>query len=303
MKALVTGVSGRLGPFVVRELEQAGHELVLTSRREPSPEIAHWPWIQGDIRCFEDCVKALKGQGVEAIQHLAAQPWPVDHPRQRAQAEEQGIPFDATMRSNIMGVYYLLQAALQEDVGVFVMTGSNCALGHGYRISDRPFPLQYLPVDEAHPSDVEDSYSYSKYVGEELLASYTRAYDMRTYALRAAGICNEERRRGMAERAVQPVGAWSDWIWAWVGSEDVASAHRLLMEKAPEIEAHGVYFCNADDTSVLESSRELVARFKPEWLPLVRDLEGNASFLSNRKLREVAGWEHRTSWRETLEEA
>ena len=39
MKVLVTGVSGRLGPFVVRELEQAGHELVLTSRREPPPEI------------------------------------------------------------------------------------------------------------------------------------------------------------------------------------------------------------------------------------------------------------------------
>jgi nucleoside-diphosphate-sugar epimerase len=302
MKVLVTGVSGRLGPFVVRELEQAGHELVMTSRREPLPEIAHWPWIQGDIRNFDDCLKAVKGQGIEAIQHLAAQPWPVDHPGQRAQAEERGIPFDATMRSNIMGVYYLLQAALEEEIGIFVMTGSNCALGHGYRISDRPFPFQYLPVDEVHPSDVEDSYSYSKFVGEELLASYTRAYGMRTYAVRAAGICNEERRRGMAERAVQPVTAWSSWMWAWVGSEDVASAQRLLMEKATEIEAHGAYFCNGDDTSVLEPSRELVARYKPEWLPLVRDLEGNASFLSNRKLRQVVGWEHRTSWRQYLKE-
>jgi len=302
MKVLVTGVSGRLGPFVVRELEQAGHELVLTSRREPPSEIAHWPWIQGDIRNYEDCLNAVKGRGIEAIQHLAAQPWPVDHPGQREQAEERGIPFDATMRSNIMGVYYLLQAALQEEIGIFVMTGSNCALGHGYRISERPFPLQYLPVDEEHPPDVEDSYSYSKLAGEELLASYTRAYGMRTYALRAAGICNEERRKAMAERAAQPVTAWNPWMWAWVGSEDVASAHRLLMEKTTENEPHGVYFCNGNDTSVLEPSRELVARYKPEWLPLVRSLEGNASFLSNEKLRQVVGWEHRTSWRKTLKE-
>ena len=42
MKVLVTGVSGRLGPFVVRDLELAGHELVLTSRREPPPE--RFPW-------------------------------------------------------------------------------------------------------------------------------------------------------------------------------------------------------------------------------------------------------------------
>jgi nucleoside-diphosphate-sugar epimerase len=302
MKVLVTGVSGRLGPFIVRELEQAGHELVMTSRREPTPEITHWPWVQGDVAVYKDCLRMVQGQGIEAIQHAAAQPWPVDHPGQRAQAVERGIPFDATMHSNIMGLYYLLQAALQEDIGTFVMTGSNCALGHGYRISDRPFPLQYLPVDEEHPSDVEDSYSYSKLVGEELLASYTRAYGMRTYALRAAGICNEERRRGIAQKA-KPVESWSPWMWCWVGSEDVASAHRLLMEKASEIEPHGAYFCNADDTNVLEPSRELVERFKPEWLPLARGLTGNASFLSNRKLRQVVGWEHSTSWRQYLEEA
>jgi hypothetical protein len=74
------------------------------------------------------------------------------------------------------------------------------------------------------------------------------------------------------------------------------------MEKAHEIEAHGAYFCNGDDTSVLEPSRELVARFKPEYMPLVRQLEGNASFLSNAKLRQTVGWEHRTSWRQYLEE-
>ena len=299
MKVLVTGVSGRLGPFVVRELEEAGHELVLTSRREPSPEIAHWPWIQGDIRCFEDCVKALKGQGVEAIQHLAAQPWPVDHPRQRAQAEERGIPFDATMRSNIMGVYYLLQAALQEDVGVFVMTGSNCALGHGYRISGDPFPFRYLPVDEAHESVVEDSYSYSKAADEMLLASYARAYGMRTYAVRAAGICNEERRRRTAADA-KPAAGWNPWLWAWVGSEDVASAHRLLMERAFQIEPTGAFFCNGDDTTALEPTLELLERFNPGLLPLARGISGHDTLLSNRKLKETVGWEHKTSWRQYL---
>jgi len=299
MKVLVTGVSGRLGPFVVKDLEAAGHDLVLSSRREPGDEIQNWPWVQGDINNFEDCQRMLASGGFDAIQHLAAQPWPVDHPTQRAQAEERGIPFDATMRSNIMGTYYLLQAALAQEVGIFVMTGSNCALGHGYRISDTPFPYQYLPVDEVHPADVEDSYSYSKLVGEELLASYTRAYGMRTHMVRAAGICNEERRRGMAENA-KPVTGWNPWLWCWIGSEDVASAQRLLMEKANEIVPHGAYFCNGDDTTALEPTRELIETYKPELLPLVRDLEGHASLLSNKKLRETVGWAPQTSWREYL---
>jgi nucleoside-diphosphate-sugar epimerase len=299
MKVLVTGCSGRLGPYVVRELEQAGHDLVLFSRRPPAPELDHWPWVGGDICVFEDCMRALESGGFDAVQHLAAQPWPVDHPSMRDRAEAEGIPFDATMRANVMGLYYMLYAALVQDVGIFVMTGSNCSLGHGFRISDTPFSFQYLPVDEEHPTAVEDSYSYSKLVGEELLASYTRAYGMRTYALRAAGICSEERRKQIAKNA-EPTQAWNPWLWAWVGSEDVASAHRLLMEKAHGIAPHGVFFCNADDTMALEPSRELVAQFSPDLLPLVRDLEGHATFLSNQQLRQTVGWEHRTSWREHL---
>jgi len=151
-------------------------------------------------------------------------------------------------------------------------------------------------VDEAHPSDVEDSYSYSKLAGEELLASYTRAYGIRTHMVRAAGICPPARRADMAAR-VGPARGWVPWLWAWVGSEDVASAHRLLMEKAETIPPHGVYFCNGDDTTALEPTMELLERFKPELAPLAKGLSGHQSLLSNARLKQTVGWEHKTSWR------
>ncbi len=298
MKVLVTGASGRLGPFVIRDLLNAGHEVVLFSRKPVAEEFSRLPLVLGDINNFEDCRRAMEG-GIEAIHHLAAQSWPVDHPQLRADAEKRGFSFDATIRSNTLGVYYPLMAAVEKKIKIFVMTGSNCALGHGFRISDRPFPLQYLAVDEEHPSDVEDSYSYTKHAAEEMLASFSRAYGMRTYSLRAAGICDEQRRRGMAENA-KPLSGWSEWMFCWVGSEDVASAHRMLMEAAFDIEPTGVYFCNGDDTGVLEPSLEILEKFKPEYLPLVRDLAGHASFLSNKRLQQVVGWKHQTSWRQYL---
>jgi nucleoside-diphosphate-sugar epimerase len=294
MKVLVTGASGRFGRFLVAELEQAGHDLVLMSRSRPEGA-ARWPWVEGDITSFDDCLRATEG-GIEAIQHVAANPWASDHPESRARDEERGVPFDDTMRTNIMGTYYLLQAALKRDIGLLVMTGSNCALGHGGRISGTEFPVKYLPIDEEHPSDVEDSYSYSKLVGEELLASYSRAYGMRTYVLRSAGICDAGRRREMARNA-GPADGWNPWLWAWIASEDLASAHRLLMEKAAALPKHDVYFCNNDDTTAIEPSLELVKRYKPEYLPLCKGLEGDGGFLSNRRLRST-GWEPRKSWRE-----
>jgi len=122
---------------------------------------------------------------------------------------------------------------------------------------------------------------------------------MRTYSIRSAGICDAQRRKQMAENA-QPITAWSEWMFCWVGSEDVASAHRLLMECAHDIEPHGVYFCNGDDTTALEPSLEILEHYKPEYLPLVKDLPGHASFISNKRLRQVVGWEHKTSWRKHL---
>lgn len=295
MKVLITGASGRLAGYVVNELADR-HDLVLTSRRKPSDELLKFKWIQGDITNFEDCQRMM--DGIDAVQHLGAQPSPVDHPEEMARAKELGIPFDATFKSNMLGTYYLLQSAIRAGVKVFVMAGSNCALGHGYRISKDPFPIQKLPIDETHPTYPEDTYSYSKRAGEELLASYTRAYGIRTYMTRPAGITPEERRRQMAKNA-RPAGGWNPWLWCWVGSEDVASAHRLLMESADKLPLHDVFFLNSDDTTALETSQELIEKFNPSLMTMFLEsyMRDHQSFLNNIKLKRAVNWEHKTSWR------
>lgn len=304
MKVLVTGASARFGPFLIKELGDS-YELVLFSRRRPPDEvIAHHHWIQGDLTNYQDCLKAVKG--VDVIQHLAAQSWPSDHPRSRARAQSLGIPFDAVIKSNLLGTYYLLQAAVQEGIKLIVMAGSNCATGHGYRISSTPFPIRYLPIDEEHPTDVEDSYSYSKLAGEEMLASYSRAFGMRTYALRLATINSPEKVKQMAAKS-RPATGWSEWMWCWVASVDAARAHRVVMEaaldKSSPLPPHEVFFCTADDTSALGPSMELVERYRPDLLPLVRQLEGYQSFMSSEKLKSTLGWRHKTSWRGPLKDS
>ena len=293
MKVLITGASGKLGAYLIRALAHK-YELVLMSRRRPDPEFSQLPWIKGDLANWEDCRRAVTG--VDAIQHIGAQPWPTDHPQMQTRVEEEGLPFDATFRSNMLGTYYLMQAAVEAGVKTVVMAGSNCALGHGFRISGSPFPIDFLPIDETHPTFPEDSYSYTKRAGEDLLASFSRSYGIRTYVTRIAGVCPQARRRQMATEA-RPASAWNPWLYCWVGSEDVADAHRLLMEAAPDLPVHDVYFLNADDTTALEPSKELVERFNPPLAPLAAGLEGHQSLLSNQKLKQAVGWRHRTSWR------
>lgn len=289
MKVLVTGAAGRLGGFVIQELMHQDHEPVLFSRTEPKDGFSNLTWIQGDLCNYDDCLRALKS--VQAVQHLGARPNPTDHPQARSHHA-----FDATFRSNMLGTYYLMQAAVANEVEIVVMAGSNCALGHGFRISGTSFPIQYLPIDEQHPSFVEDTYSYSKLAGELMLASYTRAYGIRTYITRICGIFPPERRAELALNA-KPVSTWSQGLWCWVASEDVAAAHCMLMTASGDLPPHDVYFLNADDTMALEPSMELVESYRPDLVPLTRPLSGNQSLISAEKLKKAVGWSPGPSWR------
>ena len=293
-KVLITGASSKLATFVIRELMDR-YELVLTSRRPPLPEFSNLQWIQGDLTCFKDCQQMV--EGVTAIQHLAAQPEPSDHPAMREQMTARGIPFDATIKTNLLGTYYLLQAAIEATVTAVVMTGSNCALGHGFRISQTPFPVQTLPIDESHPCYPEDSYSFSKRAAEDLLAAYSRAYGIRTYVTRPAAIKTERQRQHMAA-TVSEADKWDPWLWGWVGEEDVATPQRLLLENAADLPLHDVFMVNADDTLALEPSRELVERFQPQLLPAIKSLTGHQAFISCNKLKRQVGWQPNTSWRQ-----
>jgi len=295
MKALVTGATGRFAKHLIRDLVSNGHEPVLFSRKTPDEEFKKLEWIQGDINNFDDCYRAVRGKKFDAIHNTAAKPSPTDTPGKDNYDDPKFFPL--TMQTNIMGLYNLLQAALRSDIGIFVHTGSNCALGHGYRLSKRPFDIKYLPINEEHPSDVEDSYSYSKLVGEQLLESYSKAYGLRCYSLRPAGITDGTRRASMRENK-DPPSSWSPWMFPWVASEDVASAHRLLMEKAASIVPFGFYFCQNDDTTLYEPTMDMLKRLRPELIPLIREpLEGHASLLSNSRLKATVGWKPKQNWR------
>ena len=145
------------------------------SRRPPQPSLPPCP----GARETSPCLPTANGRCRGSTPFNTSPPSPgrgVDHPRLRGPATAQGVPFDATFQSTMLGTYDLIQAAVAAGVEQVIMPGNNCALGHGSRISQTPFPFQALPIDECHPAFPEDVYSSSKRAGALLLASSTRAY-------------------------------------------------------------------------------------------------------------------------------
>ncbi|MCJ7549136.1 MAG: NAD(P)-dependent oxidoreductase [Anaerolineae bacterium] len=173
MKILVTGGLGGIGRVTVARLLRHGHEvLALDCLPEADVEQDVWDVVRGaeyspvDIRDFE----ALRPHfaGMDAVIHLAALPDP-----------NRGTEVEI-FHVNCTGSFNVYRAAADAGIRRVVSASSINALGYNYSV--RSFPIQYFPIDEAHPTFTSDPYSFSKQVLEETAAYFWRRE-------RISGVC------------------------------------------------------------------------------------------------------------------
>lgn len=302
MRVLITGGTGNLAEYLIKELE-GDFELVLFDRMRPGegrfPFVTDHTYIQGDLTVGADCARAVAG--CQAVVHLGAIPWATDVPaiveRLRNDGRQIGPP-EETMRVNTMGTYHVLREAALAGVTTVVTVTSNCVLGHCMtRPSGRPLNLAYLPIDEEHPTDVEESYGVSKQFQEQLMLAYSRLHGMRTYGIRPAALYRPERQQQHAA-TVAPAEGWTVQVLnGYLDVSDCARALSMCLRAADDLPLHDNYYIAAADTLMLEDSMDLVRRFRPDMLGHIkRDLPGRSAFFSSDRATAAFGWRPEHSW-------
>lgn len=306
MKILVTGASGTLGGYVLRELLSAGHEVDEYSRTPPHVEGARF--IEGDIFSLEALKHACQGR--DAVIHMAAVPGPG-----RATPEQ-------LINVNVVGTVHALEAALAGGARTFVLASSGAATG--FTFQKRDLVPRYLPLDEEHPGEPQDEYGLSKLLAEIACKRYRDAFGMRTICLRinhnwyldragaqaAVGAGWARRFKSVEELWTErylktlgdPEGDWPipgpprprNLLWAVTDARDAAQAFRLAVEN--DTLTHEVFLINADDTCSWEETPRLLARWFPT-VPLKRPLQGHDSLVSHEKATRLLGYRPRYSWR------
>jgi nucleoside-diphosphate-sugar epimerase len=274
MKVLLTGASGRIGPPVIEALGRH-HDLTLFSRtRVESPH----PQMIGDLASIEDCLRAL--EGAEAVVHMAA----------------GSMPGPDTFRFNLMSTYAMLEAARQAGIGRFIFASTNCVYGHCFPLSERRFPLSYLPIDEDHPCLPEDNYGLSKLLNEQLLSLYSRNWGIRTAAFRLSWVWGPEETHSRLQNANFDDSRNAPYFWAYVDARDVGDAFHLALV-SPRMPDFGVYNIHAADHMSDLDSQTLIERYYPD-VPLRSELPGKAAFFDCSRARRDFGFEPVHSWRE-----
>lgn len=279
MRVLVTGGSGRVGQFTIRDLLANGHETVNADQRPPPPDGPPVRFVETDLTDVGQVAGALAGS--DALIHLGAIPAPYRHPD------------EVVFGNNTRATFAALQAASLLGVKKAAIASSGSAYGTAYAPT-RVVP-RYVPLDEDHPLLNHDCYGLSKEVDERTAEMFHRRTGMQVAALRFHWVALPEELAALRPAGMEDPAGLARLLWGYVDARDAASACRRA------IEADGVGFAAfnivAADTLSTDPTEDLIRRHLPET-EIRSPIPGAAGAFAIDKAKRLLGWEPRHSWRD-----
>lgn len=276
MTVAVTGGSGRIGRYVLRELAEHGHDVWNLDRAPARESAAHD--LQIDVRVSGDVYGALATVRPAVVIHLAAWAGPaVTSP-------------SATYSDNVTGAFTVLQACWDLGVPRVILASSHHVYGTA-RV-----PPDYVPVDEAHPLRPVSSYGLSKTALEQAGAYFARVCGMEVLSFRFIGVrAPAVLATELAETREHPEGNLR-LMWTRLDARDAAGFCRAAAEVSRVVS--GAYNISSTRILLRETTRELVRTYLGGGVGLRDSLEGCASPISPARAIEAFGYEPRYLWNE-----
>lgn len=276
MHIAVTGASGMLGRNAVDDLLRAGHTVLQIDRAAPANRAA--PYRRADLRDFGQACGVL--HGCDAVLHLAAIPTPTTD------------AYSEVFATNVLSTFNVLEVAALLGITRVVTISSCSALGVAYRFS--PVPLQYLPVDEAHPLLPQDAYGLSKQVGEDICRSFHRRTGGAALSMRFPLIWDRAAYPDLLPQLADNEAGAMHTLWSFIDSRDAARACRLALE-VPGLTDQSFYV-TAPETFMRQPSAELARRHFPA-AELRGDAQGHWSFHDCALAQQLLHFEAEFPWR------
>lgn len=281
-KVVVTGGSGRLGQFVIRELLARRYQVLSLDRVVPREKLC-MSWLV-DLRHPGDLFEALRG--AFGIIHLGAYQAP------------NLAPDAETLSNNVSATYNVLRAAADMGVKRVVMASSTAAFGFIY--ATKLWAPEYLPLDELHPSTPQDSYGLSKVLGERIADSIVSLYPgMTLSSLRFPGVNFDLTYGSFRERWRNPRSRTSGF-WTYIDARDAAVTCRLALEA--KFHGHEVFIASAPLNCMIQPTLQLVKQYLPKGVK-IRNVSGTHwSCVDSSKARRVLRFKPEHIWQNYLKD-
>ncbi|HEY5560410.1 MAG TPA: NAD(P)-dependent oxidoreductase [Clostridiaceae bacterium] len=276
-KIVVTGGSGKLGKWVVKEFIEQGYEIVNADAKLPQENLCKTVIV--NLRNLGEVYGVLSG--ADAVVHLAAIPNAFSYPN------------EVVFENNVMCTYNILEAASVLGIKKVVIASSESS--YGFCFAGNSFPPLYVPVDEEHPQLPEDSYGLSKVVGEEMAAAFNRRTGMQVVSMRLGNVITPEMYADFHDIINDPKKKIRN-LWNYIDARDIGNACRLAVE-AEDLGAVNINIV-ANENAMNIKSRDLMKAIFPEVKEFKTSLNGFETLISNDKAKRLLKWKPVHCWRD-----
>jgi len=290
-RIIVTGGSGKIGAWILKELLDAGHEVLnvdLKPAADPRcrtlvADLTESGQAYGSIGVYtgiDELQPSLRPQPVDVLVHFAAIP------------RVQLVPDAEVFRINTTSTYNVMEAAVRAGIRKVVYASSEATYGVGF--ADEQLDPQYFPVDEEHPTVPMDAYGLSKVVNERTAAAFHARAGGDFYGLRIGDVMAPPDYAKFPVWSTDPAVRKRE-LWAYVDVRDVAQIVRLCVD----VDGLGFQVFNAfaSESAHVLPIRELAGKFYPN-VPIRDEVGEHGSLVSNRKAQRMLGFEQKHRWAE-----
>jgi len=292
MKVLVTGGSGAIGRYVIKELVTHDIAPTILDMRPPQKQMPGVDFVSCDLTSLQATLATIKGY--DAVVHLAAIPDPFSD------------PWDRVMSVNMATCFNVLEAVRQNGIPRIVYGCSESSTGFGIHYVNLT-PL-YFPIDEQHPCWPHETYSLTKRFGEEMCQLYTTAYGFQSISLRYCWVWVERNTPAiheLIELGKKGQRNPKDWFGCYIAPHDVAQGIRLALQyQFPEEQKipFEAFFLTAETTffpmPTLNALKETFSPMPEVRAPHYYQDNPYAPPFDIRKAKRMLGFKPTMDWRD-----
>ncbi len=182
MKILIVGGAGYIGSHMAKGLFDAGHEIVTLDNLSGGfrDAVSGGKFVFGDLCDRQLLDSVLAAHSFDGVMHFAS----------FIQVGESMSHPSKYYRNNVANTVNLLDAMIKHGVMRLIFSSTAAIFGEP----------NYVPIDEEHPKIPRNPYGRSKWMVEQILSDYERAYGLRHTCLRYFNAAGADPSGRLGER-------------------------------------------------------------------------------------------------------